>query len=292
MFIAELLIGSENAKMRAEHKKLKTYGIGKEHPTSQWIDMIKEMKELGFLKQSTGEYPVILLGDSTDEILKGQKEVFFTKYKVVDKQKIIKLNLDLPHIESDLFEALRNLRKKIADIENVPAFVIFSDSTLNEMSAYLPMDEKDLYKISGWGEVKIKKYSKQFLPIVIDYCNERQLKSRIESKKNQTKKKSNDQQKRLHENDTKKESYSMFLLGKSIPEIAKERNLHASTIENHLVYYVAAKFLDVHKFVSAEKINTIKKVCTDKGADSLKIIKEELGENYSYNEIRMAIASF
>jgi ATP-dependent DNA helicase RecQ len=288
-YIAELLTGSENAKMRAEHKLLKTYGIGKEHSISLWINFIKEMKELGYLKQSDGEYPTILLGNKTDAILKGEEKVMFTKQKVVEKQKIIKTEIQLPPIETELFDVLRNLRKKIADMENVPPYIIFNDTTLNEMAAYLPLSEKDLYQINGWGEMKIKKYSKQFLPLIAQYCKEKNLTSIIDTR--EIKKVASEKKQETYSN-TKKASYDLYLAGKSIAEIAKIRQFSMSTIENHLAYYVAAKFLDINKFITPEKAINIKKVCDEKGVDSLRIIKDELGDDYSYGEIRLAIASF
>ena len=63
----------------------------------------------------------------------------------------------------DLFEILRILRKKIAAEENVPPFIIFSDSTLKEMSRYFPSDEASMLQIKGVGQSKFSKYGQAFI---------------------------------------------------------------------------------------------------------------------------------
>ncbi len=91
--------------------------------------------------------------------------------------------------------------------------------------------------------------------------------------------------------DTRRVSYSMFKQGKTIVEIAEERNLNSGTIESHLSYYIASGEILIDDLVDKHKEEAIKKAAEIFGRDSLRILKENLPEEISYGEIRMVLAS-
>ena len=72
----------------------------------------------------------------------------------------------------ELFERLRTKRKTIAEVEEVPAFVVFSDKTLKEMATSFPRTREAFLQIHGIGPAKVEKYADDFLPIIRDYCKE------------------------------------------------------------------------------------------------------------------------
>lgn len=81
-----------------------------------------------------------------------------------------------------LFDRLKTLRTKYAQKENVPPYIIFSDATLLELATFLPLDISELTRISGFGEVKTKRYGKAFLGVVSEYCREHALSSKMSEK--------------------------------------------------------------------------------------------------------------
>lgn len=91
--------------------------------------------------------------------------------------------------EKELFENLKKLRNKMAHEENVPAYLILSDSSLMDLATYLPLVAADLGKISGFGVYKIERYGQPFLEMVQDYCNENSIDTRIELKQPKKRKK-------------------------------------------------------------------------------------------------------
>ena len=91
--------------------------------------------------------------------------------------------------------------------------------------------------------------------------------------------------------DTKTLSYNLFKQGRTIVEIAKERNFTVSTIEGHLTWYVGNGDIDINKIVSMEKQLLVKAAAKSYGNSSAKILKEKLPENISYSEIRLVLAS-
>ena len=95
-----------------------------------------------------------------------------------------------------------------------------------------------------------------------------------------------------HKGETQKESFDLYQSGKTIAEISAIRNLAPITIEGHLAKYVQSGELDVNLFVSADKIKAIETVILDIGDEQLSPIKEKLGEDYSFGEIRMVVSHF
>jgi ATP-dependent DNA helicase RecQ len=84
--------------------------------------------------------------------------------------------------ETALFQELKVLRRQLADAENVPAYIVLSDATLIELATYFPHTKEEFSKISGFGQMKLEKYSKQFCDVVVDYCVNHKLTSRIHLK--------------------------------------------------------------------------------------------------------------
>ncbi|MFL5751808.1 MAG: helix-turn-helix domain-containing protein, partial [Bacteroidia bacterium] len=91
--------------------------------------------------------------------------------------------------------------------------------------------------------------------------------------------------------DTKEASYLLYESGKSIAEIAELRSLTPGTIENHLAHYVSLGILDAKKFIAEEKINTVLKLSMESGSVQQGELKVALGEEYSYSDIRFALAT-
>lgn len=176
-YLVDFLRGSESEKIHAEHKELKTYGVGSDIRKENWFRYFKDLISQGYLLQSGDEYPVISLTAKSLPVLEGRERVEMVK--VVSRKEVA---LSDRKYEKDLFVALRELRARIAGQENVPAYLVFSDNTLLELASYLPQTLPEMRKISGIGDFKLEKYGAQFLKTVIDYCQEHNLTSRIEEK--------------------------------------------------------------------------------------------------------------
>lgn len=281
-YTVDFLRGSKSEKIRATHKALKTYGAGADFSREEWLRYFKDLIAMGYLKQVGDEYPVLGLTEKSAPALKGEEKVMMVKSASV-KEAEAKEEVR----EEDLFNKLKTLRTELARKENVPAYIIFSDATLFELAAYLPMSLDEMRRISGFGEVKITRYGKIFLESIAEYCKERQLESRISEKTFVRRPRRLDQKERI--NETKSESLRMFRKGKSVAEIASERNLTIATIENHLAFFIATGEVKVTDLVAEEKIHRIKEAIGRHGSIALKPLKDELGDNYSYGEIRAVI---
>jgi ATP-dependent DNA helicase RecQ len=174
----------------------------------------------------------------------------------------------------------------------VPPYVVFSDATLIEMASYLPQTTDELLKISGVGDLKLEKYGADFLFEIKKYSRANNLASRIDLKsprrepKKRTKRDANG-------DNTYTITLKLFQTGMSIDEIARLRELSKGTIETHLVRFVPTGEIKLEELVPAEKIENIRQAIIELHGDGgIGPIKEFLGEDYSYGEIRAVIADF
>lgn len=281
-YVVDFLRGSKSVKIKEVHKNLKTYGIGNDFSKEDWYRYIHELISLGYLQQIGSEYPILALTEKSSLVLQGKESVFLAKN--ISKKEIA--FSEKPY-EKELFNELKIIRNNWARQENVPAYIIFSDATLLELATYLPFTEQEIKKISGFGDVKLAKYGKPFLNVVVTYCKQHGLTSKIFAKINNRER----QIKTVRETDTETKiiSYDLFKQGKTIQEIAKLRGFTFSTIEGHLAFYILAGKLKVTDLVQPAKIPLITAAIKEHGEYPLSALKEILGENVSYGEIRAVI---
>jgi ATP-dependent DNA helicase RecQ len=208
------------------------------------------------------------------------------KVKTKAKKESLVSEVSHPYF-ADLLENLKKIRTKIAKKENVPPYIVFSDATLVEMATFLPHNYAELRKISGVGDLKLQKYGVDFLPEIINYCKDNNLTSKINLKRGTRERKSP-----VRLDDTYTISLNLFKAGKSVEEIADQRELTKNTIENHLLRFIPTGQIRLDEFVSTEKAKSIAAAIVKFGeSEALWPIKEYLGEDYSYNEIRAVLAA-
>ena len=286
-YVVDLLRGSESARIREEHKQLPTYGVGAEKSKEEWSAIIRALIEQQVLYRTDDRYPVLKLSPAAWKILKREEKFYF--YSRKDKDEVQKVVAN-SNRENELFERLRKLRMLIADSEGVPPFLVFSDATLHELATFLPQDQDELIRISGFGQVKLAKYGKEFLDEVASYCHDNDLSSRMPSEKVKRKKKTVKKSKK-GESSTFVETLQLAREGLTIEEMAAQRGFSPQTIIRHLEVWISKGELSVNNYVTAEKQNQIKKVVLEIGTElGLRAIKETLGEDFSYDEIRMVLA--
>lgn len=172
MYVTDILRGSHNQRIiRNGHASLPTFGVGKEYPQVQWLAFIRELVQLGCLESRGDTYPVLALNARSREILRGNSPVSLTAAPVRPIAEVT-APADLDY-DGELFETLRELRKAIADEENVPPYVIVHDQTLRGIAMHYPRTPADLLRINGIGEAKLRKYGHRLLREVELHCREK-----------------------------------------------------------------------------------------------------------------------
>jgi len=281
-YIIDFLRGSQSAKIWDRHKQLKTYGVGTDISKENWQQYMNDLIHLGYLEKTEGRYPVLQLTEKSNAVLYNNEKVMLVEAITQQKEEAVAA----PPYEKDLFIQLKELRNQLAREENVPAYIIFSDATLQELATYLPGTLDELKQISGFGAVKIQRYGEEFLQKVTEYKQENGLESKMDQKRPKRVRKP---RKEVTTN-TKLESLNLYKKGNSVPEIAKIRNLSPNTIEGHLAHFISESTLTIEQFVSDEKIALISKAIEKHGDVGLSPIKNELGDEVSYGEIRMVLS--
>ena len=198
-----------------------------------------------------------------------------------------------------LHQQLRKVREMICAKKDLPIYIVAGSNTIDEMALYLPQTLAELRKISGFGDAKVKQYGQQFLDVIIAYSKENELSSLIHEKspKKEKRDRNNLPDERpvktgtgKKKGDTHAESFRLFKEGKTMAEIATERNLAVSTIESHLARFVKWGEIKIDELVSREKLVLIEAALTDFKGSSIIPIKQQLRDDVSFGEIRLVMA--
>lgn len=285
--VTDVLKGSKSAKIKTlGFDSLSTYGIMSEYSKDTIRDIISFLVAEGYLKSVGDKYPVLVLTKDANDVLFSDKKVTIKKKieKITKPEKASsKEDFESLPFDKDLFEILRNVRKKIADISNVPPFVIFSDVSLKQMSTYYPTNVDSMLKISGVGNLKLEKYGDDFIKVIKEYMTSHDIKSvefmpEIDAKS-------------YAKEDTKLVSYNLYKNeGKSISEIAEIRGLKVRTIEQHLLdCYEKNMDISLEKYVNSNFKDDIYKAIQNWNGEKLRDLKDMLPDGVSYFDIKYYI---
>ena len=290
-YLVDFLRGSKSQKIWEQHRTLKTYGVGADVSKDNWFEYFRDLMAQGFLKQTDGQFPTVALTEKSEDVLKGNTKVELIKVTIKeDKKSSLVADVAYPYLK-DLFDELKKVRTDFAREENVPPYIIFSDAVLVEMATFLPHNSAEMRKISGVGDLKLEKYGADFISEIRSYCETNNLESRINLKSPKREPK-----KRTKRDATGKDTYhyslEMFQDGMTVADIAKKREMSRSTIETHLVRFIPSGEIQLSELVPEYKIEAIQQaIIKYQDIGALSPIKESLGENYSYGEIRAVLAT-
>ena len=181
--LVDILRGNMSSEVTERgYHRLKTFGAGREVPVRDWHDYLLQMLQLGYFEIAYNENNHLKITQSGTDVLFGRARALLVTIRREEavqatrgrKRKATvptkELPLGLPNTESgELFEALRTLRKRLADQEALPAYIVLSDKVLHLLSASRPTTIEEFGNISGIGEYKKKKYGKEFVELMRKY---------------------------------------------------------------------------------------------------------------------------
>lgn len=282
MHVIEVLRGSKNQRVRElKHDQLSTYGIGTDTPAVEWENIFRQLIHLGYLSQDFTRFGVLKLTPAARPVLKGETKVTLGKprdaVQTVERGK--KRAGGRRDYDQALFDALRATRKKIADADSVPPFVVFSDATLAEMARTRPKDAQDMLQVSGVGDHKLRQYGKAFLDVIGEWCQNSEQKTSALSDKDLA----------LSMSDTQKETLRLYREGLDLSGIAAKRGLKSSTISAHLEELLnLGADIDLLKLVTdRDSIPLIRERLKKLGTVGLSELRESLPESVGYDDIRL-----
>ncbi|MBA3663079.1 MAG: helix-turn-helix domain-containing protein [Bacteroidetes bacterium] len=253
------------------------------------------------------------------EFIKNKLQLKYPEFKlnIYASAKNTKVNSDVDH--PALYRSLLLLRDEICNDEQKPIYMVANNKALTELANYLPTKESDLLQITGFGKARAEAYGEQFLKLIKDYMLENDLETKMGIKAPKKAKKSKKEKEEklavsIKEADgdewyslndvakekpkekekktpTKEQTFRLFKEGKKLDEIARERGFALSTVEGHLIPYIASGELNIDYLVSRQKQSLILKALENfKYETGLNPVKASLPEDISFSEIRYVLA--
>lgn len=258
--------------IKRNYFNIKTFGAGKDLSLDDWYDYLLQLLHLGYFEIAYHNFNNLKLTNLSREVLFNNKKV-----ELVDRKaaQLLKIEEATPKYQAtnDLFERLRELRKEIAENENVPAYLIFNDKTLNEMAQYKPTTKEDMLSISGVGYHKFDLYGYDFLDEINSFI--------LEKNKRKAKVKG----------ETFNETLKLYKEGFTIEEISEKRKLSVSTIESHIIkLYEINSNINFADFITQSELQKVLSAIRSVGLENgLKPLYEKLEEKVSYFKIKIGI---
>ncbi len=298
-YIIDILRGANTQRIRDYgHEQLSTYGIGKELSVEEWQHLGRSLLRQGLLSETTESYKTLKLNTLSREILRKQRDVQIEALPQSSQTELTRnsrTSSALPTLTSEemgLLHHLRTLRKQLADEQGVPPYVIFPDTSLHAMAKKRPQSRSQFMEISGVGSRKLEAYYTPFTAEIRIYCELHNLSMGLEQESPTRKETSPSASKGTGSTAlTRQITLQMYQDGQSIEEIATERNLKPTTIIGHLADLIeAGESIDVKELIQPGHFETIVDALQQLGTEPLKPIKEFLGDEYSYEEIRLVRA--
>lgn len=171
-YTIEVLRGSLSDKLKQSgHDQLSTFGIGKDKSANYWKQLAWQLIHREYCIQDISHFNVMKLTPKAIPLLKGEEHISLTipQNDLKGTPKKAKERSLIKPVTNPLFDALRTLRRSLADEENKPSFMIFSDATLHEMARLKPQTTEQLLAVSGVGQHKLTHYGNHFIKTVKEF---------------------------------------------------------------------------------------------------------------------------
>ncbi len=292
-YIIDVLLGKRSKKvLEREHDQLSVFNVVNDFTKEELRELITGLIEKKLLLKEGNEYPILAMTDIGWEFLKQKEKIFLRKPRAeiridkVEKGKEAEFN-------TTLFEELRALRKKFADKKRVPPFIIFGDVSLRQMAAYYPQSIGSFSRISGVGSQKLTAFGKPFLAVITNYANKHGIEEipiSIRKTNKRISAKSKTKASKVKNSSTFNETKRLLQKKLSVAEIARHRGLSETTIISHIERLAATREGPDMTYLKPppEQFEKIKMAFYKTDGWALKPAREFLGEEFSYDELRLA----
>lgn len=307
MHIIDVLRGSRKQKLtNLGHDKLSTYGIGKDRSVEEWKLLGRSLLHQRLVDETTDGFPVLKLNAASWQILRKQLTVQVAVPKdlkpAATKATTGSAKFDNAPETVALLAELKALRKRLADQQSLPPYVVFHESTLKQMAQQRPQTLAEFGQLSGVGSRKLDQYGDAFLGVIRQFCADHGLPTQPITVSPSQSSSSQASSKRPNPSppsgppaigDTHRLTLQLFQQGHSVDAIAQQRNLKPATIRTHLEHLILnGESVDLTTLVAPDRQAAIRQVLDTQEAFALSDLRERLGESYSFDEIRLVRADW
>jgi ATP-dependent DNA helicase RecQ len=275
-YLIDVITGKDNDRIKQfGHNNLSVFGIGKEYDAMQWRSIFRQLISRNLLTVDLEGHGSLRLTEQCRTVLRGEQTLLLRKEsKRAKSSRKGRKSYNTDKISNKLlWEVLRDCRKKLAEENDVPPFVIFHDATLAEMMERQPSNKEQFLRLNGVGESKLEKYADVFLKVINTH---------IDTEKQDA-------------TDTVSESLLLFRSGLDIDAVASQRNLKTSTVYSHLADCIEQGEIKLSEVIdlNEQEINIIHEALLnlDDGNKKLKPVFDALDGMYDYNTLRCVQAA-
>ena len=307
LHVTRVLRGSrEKRVLELGHDRLSVYGIASDSSEDCLREVMGHLQARGILRRNEGEYPTLAVSPSGKDFLKQRQKLSLPLLKSHDnpndpskgsRRSVAEGGTSdgLGEYDSELFEELRALRRKLAEEQNVPPFVVFGDVSLRRMAAVFPQSLETFSRVPGVGQAKLKQYGEKFVAVVSAYASARGISDRSEEPSPPRRSQapyadeSDDGRRKGRLGATYEKTRELLSQGLTIGQIAQRRKLAETTIVGQLER-MASQVHDLqldHLLPDEDRLYRIKVAFDLCGDQFLKPAWEHLGSEITYDELRL-----
>jgi ATP-dependent DNA helicase RecQ len=287
-YVIDVLRGSKSQRiLQNSHDKLSTYGIGKDRSTEEWRMLGRSLIHQGLLDETSDGYSILKLNEASWEVLRKQRAVAIAIAPNLLKEVAAPAEAIDTEETEELFQRLQLLRKRLADEQGIPPYIVFANATLRSMAQQQPLNRTQFAAISGVGSRKLSQYGELFLKAIHEFRQEKGLPLEVQTSGSPAPiSPTAEPPLTLYPSDTQRLTLQLYQQGLKPFEIAEQRNLRLSTIAAHLAKLIEMGHdIPLDDLVPEERQEKIREAIVTVGSDSRRRIRDHLGESYGYDEI-------
>ena len=288
-YLVDVLLGKTNERIKMfGHDRVSTFGIGKELSMEQWHSAFRQLIAGGFVTVDIEGYRGLQLSENARPLLRGEQRLYLRKDIKPQKKNQNKYSrssrVSFTDTDKILWEALREKRMELALAQNVPPYVIFHDSTLEEMVLKPPHTLKELAQIPGVGTHKLERYGQNFINVLDEHVlqyGDTSPTSAVTPTNNED----------TILSDSAEITFEAFKQGLTVEQIAAQRELKPPTIYDHLSQAIEEGQLELRQVIKLkeEEIHDIEDTLLERPAEeqhTLKSVFDAFGGRYDYSILR------
>ncbi len=290
-YVIDFIMGKETEEILAhKHHELEEFGIGEDDDEKIWNPVIRQALIAGYLRKEVENYGLLKITAAGKKFLKSPKSFMIVKDAEFsdDYETGVEPEGGTGALDPTLSAMLRDLRKKVSKRLERPPYVIFQDVSIDQMATDYPVTLEELKNIQGVGEGKVKQpYAKEFVDLIAKYCEENEIERQMDLRVRTVAKKSMLKVKIIQSIDRQI----------ALDDIANAQGIDFEELldEIEAIVYSGTK-LNIDYFLEEvmdeDHIDDIYDYFAESDTDKLDVAQEELGADYSEDEIRLVRIKF
>ena len=288
-YVIDFIIGKETDEILAHHHdELESFGAGADEDEKIWNPVIRQALIAGYLKKEVENYGLLKVTSAGKKFIKSPHSFMIVKDAEFSEEDVVEPEGGISALDPTLSAMLKDLRKKVSKRMERPPYVIFQDVSLEQMATDYPVTLEELKNIQGVGEGKVKQpYAKEFVNLIKKYCEENGIERQVDMRVRTVAKKSMLKVKIIQSIDRQV----------ALDDIATAQGIDFDELldEVEAIVYSGTK-LNIDYFLEdvmdEDHVDDIYDYFCESDTDKLSVAQDELGDEYSEEEIRLVRIKF